>query len=76
MLSKTLTKQSFVHELPRALLEYVATRVMRGSRKFCHGGPTLTLCFLVDEGRDLNGVCWLAEVGPTLNAGLAVLCFS
>ena len=52
----------------------ILTLVMRGSRKFCQGGPTLTTFFLIDRGRedpntDISGPS-SARHGPTLNAAL------
>ena len=59
---------------------------MRGSRKFCQRGPTLT-GFLVDEWREdpsttissppaqghIMAFGWLADDGPAMNAGLVAL---
>ena len=51
---------------------------------FVRGGPTLTMFFLVDEGREdpsttISGPSsafrWRADDGPTMNAGLVALRF-
>ena len=57
--------------------------LMRGSRKFCQRGPTLSFFFLVVERRkDPNtticgptSACQRNASGPTFNASLVALCF-
>ena len=56
---------------PRA--KWMTVNRMRGSRKFCQRGPTLTTFFyyLGEEGSKYH----LNDNGPTLNAGLVALKF-
>ena len=55
---------------------------MRGPRKFCKRGPTLTIFFRGEEGPSttISGPStarkrfrWRADDGPALNAGLVAL---